>query len=216
MKYNTTTLPNGLRIIHLPAPGQQVLYCGYAIAAGTRHELPGEEGLAHLTEHTTFKGTERRTALQILNELERVGGDLNAFTTKEHTVYYAVVLHEHALRAIRLLGDIIFSSTYPQAEVEKEIEVVCDEIESYNDSPSELIFDEFENLLFPAHPLGHNILGDSEQLHRYTSADILRFARRHYRPDNMVFFAYGDVPFERLLKAVEKHRHRDSAQRFPR
>ena len=203
MKYNTTTLPNGLRIIHLPAPGQQVLYCGYAIAAGTRHELPGEEGLAHLTEHTTFKGTERRTALQILNELERVGGDLNAFTTKEHTVYYAVVLHEHALRAIRLLGDIIFSSTYPQAEVQKEIEVVCDEIESYNDSPSELIFDEFENLLFPAHPLGHNILGDSEQLHRYTSADIRRLARRHYRPDNMVFFAYGDVPFERLLKAVE-------------
>ena len=203
MKYNTTTLPNGLRIIHLPAPGQQVLYCGYAIAAGTRHELPGEEGLAHLTEHTTFKGTERRTALQILNELERVGGDLNAFTTKEHTVYYAAVLHEHALRAIRLLSDIVFSSTYPQAEVQKEIEVVCDEIESYNDSPSELIFDEFENLLFPAHPLGHNILGDSEQLHRYTSADILRFARRHYRPDNMVFFAYGDVPFERLLKAVE-------------
>ena len=201
MKYNTQTLPNGLRIIHLPAPGQQVVYCGYAIAAGTRHELPGEEGMAHFVEHTTFKGTEKRTSLQILNELERVGGDLNAFTTKEHTVYYATVLRDDVKRAVSLLTDIVFNSTYPQAELDKEIEVICDEIESYNDSPAELIFDEFENLLFPGHPLGHNILGTREKLSTYTSADALRFARRHYRPDNAVFFVYGDVPFERIASS---------------
>ena len=204
MKYNTQTLPNGLRIIHLPAPGQQVVYCGYAIAAGTRHELPGEEGMAHFVEHTTFKGTEKRTSLQILNELERVGGDLNAFTTKEHTVYYATVLRDDVKRAVSLLTDIVFNSTYPQAELDKEIEVICDEIESYNDSPAELIFDEFENLLFPGHPLGHNILGTREKLSTYTSADALRFARRHYRPDNAVFFVYGDVPFERIASSVER------------
>ena len=203
MKYNTTTLPNGLRIIHLPAPGQQVVYCGYAIAAGTRHELPGEEGLAHFVEHTTFKGTEKRSSFQILNELERVGGDLNAFTTKEQTVYYATVLHEHFKRAVSLLTDIVFHSTYPQAELDKEKEVICDEIESYNDSPAELIFDEFENVLFPNHPLGHNILGTRERVRSFTTADAQRFARRHYRPENMVFFVYGDVKFERLVNSVE-------------
>ena len=203
MKYNTTTLPNGLRIIHLPAPGQQVVYCGYAIAAGTRHELPGEEGLAHFVEHTTFKGTEKRSSFQILNELERVGGDLNAFTTKEQTVYYATVLHEHFKRAVSLLTDIVFHSTYPQAELDKEKEVICDEIESYNDSPAELIFDEFENVLFPNHPLGHNILGTRERVRSFSTADAQRFARRHYRPENMVFFVYGDVKFERLVNSVE-------------
>ena len=199
MKYKCKTLPNGLRIIHLPATGQQVVYCGYAIAAGTRHELPGEEGLAHFVEHTTFKGTEKRSSLQILNELERVGGELNAFTTKEHTIYYAAVLRDHVKRAVSLLTDIVFYSTYPQAELDKEKEVIGDEIESYNDSPAELIYDEFENLLFPNHPLGHNILGTREQLSTFTSADALRFARRHYRPDNAVFFVYGDVD----LKSVE-------------
>ena len=201
MKYNTTTLPNGLRIIHLPAPGQQVVYCGYAIAAGTRHELPGEEGLAHFVEHTTFKGTDKRSDFQILNELERVGGDLNAFTTKEQTVYYATVLHEHFKRAVNLLTDIVFHSTYPQAELDKEKEVICDEIESYNDTPAELIFDEFENLLFPNHPLGHNILGTRERVRSFTTADAQRFARRHYRPENMVFFVYGDVKWPKLCSS---------------
>ena len=180
-----------------------MVYCGYAIAAGTRHELPGEEGLAHFVEHTTFKGTEKRSSFQILNELERVGGDLNAFTTKEQTVYYATVLHEHFKRAVSLLTDIVFHSTYPQAELDKEKEVICDEIESYNDSPAELIFDEFENVLFPNHPLGHNILGTRERVRSFSTADAQRFARRHYRPENMVFFVYGDVKFERLVNSVE-------------
>lgn len=191
-----------MRIIHMPAAGQQVVYCGYAIAAGTRHELPEEEGLAHFVEHTTFKGTTKRSAFQILNELERVGGDLNAFTTKEHTIYHAAVLHEHVGKAISLLSDIVFNSTYPEAEIETEKEVICDEIESYNDSPAELIFDEFENLLFDGSPLGHSILGNSQRVRSFTSADAQRFARRHYRPDNTIFFAYGDVEFERLVKSL--------------
>ena len=147
MKYNTYTLDNGLRIIHLPSDSK-VVYCGYQINAGTRNEEPGEEGLAHFCEHVTFKGTERRKAWHILNCLESVGGDLNAYTNKEGTVYYSAILKEHIARAVDLLTDIVFHSVYPQAEIDKEVEVICDEIESYNDSPAELIYDEFENIIF--------------------------------------------------------------------
>jgi len=203
MKYNTTTLPNGLRIIHLPS-SSPVVYCGYQIAAGTRNELQGEEGLAHFCEHVTFKGTERRGALQIINALEQVGGELNAFTNKEDTTFYAAIHRDHLRRAIDLLTDIVFHSQYPQAEIDKEIEVICDEIESYNDSPAELIYDEFENILFEGHPLGHNILGQAEQLRTYTTEDALRFTRRHYRPDNAIFFVYGDVEFCQVVKLLKK------------
>jgi predicted Zn-dependent peptidase len=204
MAYNTWQLPNGLRIIHLPS-SSQVVYCGYQIAAGTRHEEVGDEGLAHFCEHVTFKGTERRTSLQILNSLEQVGGDLNAFTNKEDTVFYAAVLKDHLSRAIDVLTDMVFHSTYPQQEIDKEIEVICDEIESYNDSPAELIFDDFENILFAGHPLGHNILGNAERLRQYSTADALRFTRKYYRPDNSIFFAYGDIDFKRLVRLLEKH-----------
>ncbi len=203
MDYNIFTLPNGLRIIHLPSTSP-VLYCGYGINAGTRDELPGEEGLAHFCEHTTFKGTARRKAWHILNCLERVGGDLNAFTTKEDTVYYASILGEHLARAVDLLTDIVFNSSYPQQEIDKEVEVICDEIESYNDSPAELIYDDFEGMVFRGHPLGHNILGQAEQLRTYTTADALRFTRRYYRPDNAVFFAYGDIDFQKLVKLLQR------------
>ena len=202
MKYNTYTLDNGLRIIHLPSDSQ-VVYCGYQINAGTRDELPGEEGLAHFCEHVTFKGTERRKAWHILNCLESVGGDLNAYTNKEGTVYYAAILKEHIARAVDLLSDIVFHSTYPQQEIDKEVEVICDEIESYNDSPAELIYDEFENILFKGHPLGHNILGTAEQVRQFTTEDALRFTRKLYRPDNAIFFAYGDIDFKKLVKLLK-------------
>ena len=197
-KYNTYTLDNGLRIIHLPSTSQ-VVWCGYEIAAGSRDEQSGEEGLAHFCEHMTFKGTERRSALQVINALESVGGELNAFTNKEDTVFYAAVTKEHFTKAINLLTDIVFHSQYPQQEIDKEVEVICDEIESYNDTPAELIYDEFENLLFNGHPLGHNILGKAELLRTFTTADALRFTRRYYRPDNVVFFVYGDVDFKKLI-----------------
>ena len=203
MKYNTYTLDNGLRIIHLPSDSQ-VVYCGYQINAGTRNEEPGEEGLAHFCEHVTFKGTERRKAWHILNCLESVGGDLNAYTNKEGTVYYAAILKEHIARAVDLLSDIVFHSTYPQQEIDKEVEVICDEIESYNDSPAELIYDEFENILFKGNSLGHNILGTAEQVRQFTTEDALRFTRKLYRPDNAVFFAYGDIDFKKLVTLLKR------------
>ena len=203
MKYNTYTLDNGLRIIHLPSDSK-VVYCGYQINAGTRNEEPGEEGLAHFCEHVTFKGTERRKAWHILNCLESVGGDLNAYTNKEGTVYYSAILKEHIARAVDLLSDIVFHSVYPQAEIDKEVEVICDEIESYNDSPAELIYDEFENILFKGSPLGHNILGTAEQVRSFKTEDALRFTRKLYRPDNAIFFAYGDIDFKKLVKLIQK------------
>ena len=203
MKYNTYTLDNGLRIIHLPSDSK-VVYCGYQINAGTRNEELGEEGLAHFCEHVTFKGTERRKAWHILNCLESVGGDLNAYTNKEGTVYYSAILKEHIARAVDLLTDIVFHSVYPQAEIDKEVEVICDEIESYNDSPAELIYDEFENIIFKGSPLGHNILGTAEQVRSFKTEDALRFTRKLYRPDNAIFFAYGDIDFKKLVRLLKK------------
>src|SRR5574344_1640316 len=210
MKYNTYTLPYGLRVIHLPS-NSPVVYCGYEIAAGTRDEEKGDEGLAHFCEHVSFKGTRHRSAWNILNCLESVGGDLNAYTNKEDTVYYAAILKEHVDRAVDLLSDIVFQSTFPQTEIDKEVKVICDEIESYNDSPAELIYDDFENILFEGHPLGHNILGNAERVCRFTTEDAMRFTRKNYRPENMIFFAYGDVDFKKLIKKLEKIEIPDNA-----
>ncbi len=202
MNYQTHTCKNGLRIIVLPSDSA-VIYCGYAIKAGTRHELPGEEGLAHFCEHLSFKGTRTRSAVQIINALEGVGGELNAFTNKEDTVYYAATTRQHFRRAVDVLSDIVFCSLYPQHEVEKECEVVCDEIESYEDTPSELIYDDFENLIFEGHSLGHNILGTSEQVRSYSSEDAHRFTCRYYRPDNTIFFASGNISLPSLVRQLE-------------
>lgn len=203
MTYNTYTLPNGLRIIH--ARNQSpVAYCGYAIDAGTRDEQENEQGLAHFVEHLIFKGTQKRHAWHILNRMENVGGDLNAYTNKEETVVYSAFLAEHFPRAVELMTDIVFHSTYPQVEIDKEVEVIIDEIQSYEDSPSELIFDDFEELVFPNHPLGRNILGKPDLLHQFKSEDALRFTSRYYRPDNMVFFFQGNIDPKRVVRLVEK------------
>lgn len=202
--YNIHTLKNGLRVIHRQADSD-IVYCGYQVAAGTRNEVPGEEGLAHFCEHVTFKGTERRTAIQIINSLEGIGGELNAFTNKEATVYYAALLKEHFAKTVDLLSDIMFHSTYPQAEIDKEVEVICDEIESYNDSPSELIFDDFEDMIFGGHPLGHNILGSVENVRGFKTEDAKRFTSRFYVPENMIFFCYGDVDFKKIVRLLERH-----------
>ncbi|MBF1537469.1 MAG: insulinase family protein, partial [Prevotella salivae] len=201
--YNTMTLSNGLRVIH-QSSDSNVVYCGYELNVGTRNEESGYEGMAHFCEHVSFKGTKRRKSWHISNALESVGGDLNAYTNKEDTVYYAAVLKEHTARAIDLLTDIVFYSTYPQAEIDKEVEVICDEIESYNDSPAELIYDEFENLLFANHALGHNILGTAERVRSFKTADAQRFTQRYYRPENSIFFLYGDVDFKRVVRLLER------------
>ena len=203
MQYNTATLNNGLRIIHLPNTSK-IAYCGYQIKAGTRNEKPGDEGLAHFCEHVTFKGTQTHTSTAIINKLESVGGDLNAFTNKEDTVFYSAIPVEHFAKAVDVLSDIVFYSIFPQAEIDKEVEVICDEIESYNDSPAELIYGEFENLVFKGHPLGHNILGSADRVRSFTTADAMRFTQQYYRPDNAIFFVYGNIDFKRLVKTLEK------------
>ena len=200
-KYNIHTLQNGLRIIHLPSTSP-IVYCGIGINAGSRHEGEGEEGVAHFCEHVTFKGTQKRSSIQILNCLESVGGDLNAFTNKEDTIFYAAIQKEHLSRAVDLLTDIVFHSVYPEQEIAHEIDVICDEIESYNDTPAELIYDEFENLLFQQHPLGHNILGSHERVKTFTSQHAQSFTARYYRPDNAIFFTYGDLDFNRLVRKL--------------
>ena len=201
--YHTHQLSNGLRIIHLPSDSK-VVFCGYAVKAGTRHEQSGEEGLAHFCEHLSFKGTQRRSAVQIINALEGVGGELNAFTNKEDTVYYAAITNDHLSAAVDVLSDMVFFSQFPEHEMEKECEVVCDEIESYEDSPAELIYDEFENILFSGHPLGHNILGTAERVRAYRPAHARAFTQRYYHPSNCIFFASGQLDFNRLVRMLEK------------
>ena len=203
MSYNTFTLPNGLRLIHAPSP-TNVAYCGFAVDAGTRDELDGEQGMAHFVEHLIFKGTKKRRAWHILNRMENVGGDLNAYTNKEETVVYSAFLKEHFARAAELLADIVFHSVFPQPEIDKEVEVIIDEIRSYEDSPSELIFDDFEELIYPGHALGRNILGKPELLRSFRSEDARRFVARYYKPANMVFFVLGDIDFKKVVHTVER------------
>ena len=204
MQYNEYTLPNGLRIIHEPTLSK-VSYCGFAIDAGSRDEAENEQGMAHFVEHLIFKGTEKRKAWHILNRMENVGGDLNAYTNKEETVVYAAFLTEHLERALELLGDIVFHSTFPQHEIEKETEVIIDEIQSYEDNPSELIFDDFEDMIFRNHPLGRNILGKPDLLRSFRTEDVLSFTRRFYQPGNMVFFVQGQYDFKKIVRLAEKH-----------
>lgn len=199
----TATLDNGLRIIFEPSDSE-VAYCGYLVRAGTRHEEKADVGMAHFIEHLSFKGTKRRRSSQVSLYLERVGGDLNAFTNKQETVYCATILRKDILRAIDLLTDMVFHSTYPQEEINKEVEVIIDEIESYRDNPAELIFDEFEQILFKNSSLGRDILGQADRLREYTTADARRFADRYYRPDNCVFYLHGRGDFDKVVRALEK------------
>ncbi len=192
-----------MRVIHMMSP-THVAYCGIAIDAGTRNEELSEQGMAHFCEHMMFKGTQKRRAWHILNRMEAVGGDLNAYTNKEETVVYAAFMKEHLARATELIADVVFNSTYPQHEIDKEAEVIVEEIESYNDTPSELIFDEFEDIIFKGHPLGHDILGTKEMVRSFRTEDALRFTQRLYRPERMVFFVFGNYSFEKVKKIVEK------------
>lgn len=203
-KANTHTYSNGLRLIHVPSP-TNVAYCGISIDAGTRDELEGEEGMAHFCEHMMFKGTEKRRAWHIINRMEAVGGDLNAYTNKEETVVYSAFMKEHFDRAAELIFDIVMHSTYPQHEIDKECEVIVDEIESYNDSPAELIFDRFEDIIYKNKDLGHDILGTAENVRHFKTEDALRFTKRLYKPEKMVFFVLGNMDFNKIKKTVGKY-----------
>lgn len=208
MQHETFSLPGGLRIIYLPSVSP-VSYCGFAINAGTRDENSKQFGLAHFVEHLLFKGTKKRKAWHILNRMENVGGELNAYTTKEETFIYSVCLHENVERAMELLSDLVFNSQFPSAEIEKEREVILDEINSYKDNPSELIFDEFENILFKGNEFGHHILGEEESLNRFTSATCHQFVNQFYHSANMIFFFYGKTDFSKIIRLAEKYFSQD-------
>ena len=200
----SATLSNGIRVVH-HQDDSPVVYCGLAIGTGTRDEDDNESGLAHFTEHMLFKGTEHRKSYHIINRLETVGGTLDAYTTKEETFLYSAIPTPYFGRAVELLGDLLFHSTFPSHEIEKEKEVVLDEIQSYNDNPSESIFDRFDELIFAGSPLGRNILGNEEELQWYTTYSFLRFVANHYDSQNIVFFSFGNISFKQALHLAEKY-----------
>lgn len=205
MKPHLFTLENGIRVIHWEDSKATVGHCGLIIDAGSRDELPGEEGMAHFIEHTIFKGTKKRKSFHILSRLDVVGGEINAYTTKEETCIYGSFLTPHYERAIELIADITFNSTFPRKEIDKEKEVIIDEINSYLDDPSETIFDEFEEQLFEGHQIGKNILGDKKTIRKFGLKEIQAFIERNYATDQMVFASVGSIPVKKLQRLLERH-----------
>lgn len=204
MTYQTHTLNNGLRIIHQPSESN-ISYCGFAINVGTRNEQSGEEGMAHFVEHMLFKGTRKRKTHHIVNRMENVGGELNAYTNKEETFVYATFLEEYTQRAMELLGDMLFNSYFPQNQIDRERDVILDEIQSYQDSPSELIFDDFERLLFPDHSIGNYILGTKESLKSFDHNAVENFVKRNYLLEHMLFFSFGNTSFNKIVRWAQKY-----------
>ena len=198
-------LPNGVQIVHRKTTSP-VVYVGIMVGAGTRHELPNENGMAHYIEHCVFKGTEHYTARQIINHIEGIGGEINAYTTKEETTFYAATLRNHFRTTLHLLADMVLHPTFNKKETDKEVTVILDEIESYNDSPSELIYDDFENMIFEGSSLAMPILGTKKTLRRISkSPDIaLNWMKTHYRPERMVLFVLGNITTQQVISAAEK------------
>jgi predicted Zn-dependent peptidase len=202
--HRTALLDNGIRIVH-KCVDSDVAHCGIIINTGTRDESENQHGIAHLTEHMLFKGTKKRRAFHVLSRMEDVGGEIDAYTTKEETCITASFLHEFYQRAIELISDVLFNSTFPEKEIEKEKEVIVDEINSYKDSPAEMIFDDFEDLIYPGHSLGRNILGEEKSLIGYKSIDIRNFIAEKYNTDQMVFCSIGNIKFDKLLRYCNKY-----------
>ncbi len=197
-------LPNGIKILHKHRPGA-IAHISLMVNTGMRDELPNENGLAHFVEHMLFKGTKKRKAYHVLSCLENVGGELNAYTTKEETCIHASFLKEHYNKAIELIADIAFNSVYPANEMDKEKEVIIDEINSYRDNPAEEIYDEFENNLYKGHEMGRNILGTTELVNNYSRNDLLNFITKNYSTEKMVIATIGDIPFNKFKNKVTAH-----------
>ncbi len=217
MELQSFTLPNGIRLVHQPVQSP-VAHCGIFIHAGSRDETDAEHGVAHFIEHTIFKGTEKRNVFQVLNRLENIGADLNAYTTKEETCIHASFLNTFYDRTLELFQDIFFHSVFPEKELEREKQVIMDEIRSYHDTPDEQIFDDFEDLVFAGHPLGKNILGTAKSLKRLKQNDVLNFIHRNYHLDEVVIASVGKIDFRKLVKLVNKYfnDHPGRGQSHPR
>jgi predicted Zn-dependent peptidase len=200
----TFVLKNGIRVVHQEV-NSPVSHFGVLINAGSRDEEENEQGIAHFIEHVIFKGTNTRKAFHILNRIEDVGGELNAYTTKEETSVYAIFLNEFYPRSVELISDILFNSIFPAKELEREKEVVFEEINSYKDTPSELIFDEFEEILFDGHPIARNILGTPELIKTFNKENILKFMDENYHTDQMVLSSVGNISMKKLIRLTEKY-----------
>lgn len=205
IEYQYYQLSNGIRLIHKQLENTIVAHCGLFINAGSRDEKETEHGIAHFIEHVIFKGTKKRKAYHILSRLENVGGELNAYTTKEETCIYASFLSHHFSRVLELFADVSLNSVFPDKELKKEKEVVVDEINSYKDNPSELIFDEFEELLFYGHSLGKGILGTPSSVRSFSRIDLLRFIKRNYHTEGMVISTAGSLPFKKVIQFAEHY-----------
>ena len=204
MEYQFYELPNGIKLVHKQI-ASKVAHCGVIINAGTRDEKPNEHGLAHFIEHVIFKGTNRRKAYHIINRLEDVGGELDAYTTKEETCIYADFLYNYYERTIELLSDILFNSIFPEKELNKEKDVIIDEINSYKDNPADLIFDDFEELIFDGHPIARNILGTKKNLRTFNKEKVAEFMRNNYHTDQMVLCSVGNIEFKKIVRIFTKY-----------
>ncbi len=201
LDYQSYTLKNGIRVVHKHS-NRIAAHCGIFINAGSRDEKENEQGLAHFIEHTIFKGTAKRKAYHVLSRIESVGGEINAYTTKEDTVLYASFLHKHYKRSLELFADILFHSSFPEKELEREKEVIIDEINSYKDSPAELIFDDYEELLFKDHPIGRDILGKPKYIKKFGKKHIHQFIENNYNPEEIVICSVGKISFHQLIKWI--------------
>ena len=201
--YNIFELSNGLKCVHLRSDSK-VSYCGIAVNAGSRDDGINKHGIAHFVEHTIFKGTKQRRSWHISNRMERIGGELNAYTSKEETVVYTVAPNGYVRRAIELLADLISNSTFPENELEKERVVVIDEINSYLDSPFDSVYDKFEDMIYCGSSMGHNILGTPESVMSLSSQDCRNFIDKHYTPDNMVVYCVDASPTSKVMRIMEK------------
>lgn len=198
-------LKSGMNLVHYPVPGSPVTHCALMIKAGARDEPINKTGIAHFIEHILFKGTRKRKAYHILNSLEVIGGELNAYTTKEETCIHASVMNNYLERATELISDILYNSTFPLKEIEKEKKVVIDEIHAYEDMPYEQIFEDFEGILFNGHQLGNSILGSESHIHSFTNHDVMKFIKEVYREENMVWVVAGSINESDVLKLAEKY-----------
>ena len=203
--YHLHTLPNGIRIAHKQVPHTQIAHVGLMLDIGSRDELPHQQGLAHFWEHMAFKGTTRRQAHHIINRLENVGGELNAYTTKEKVCFHASVLGNHVEKAVELIADIAFHSTFPERQIERERGVILEEMSMYYDSPEDAIQDDFDELVFPKHPLGYNILGTSETVRSFTKESLDEFIRENLDTSRVVFSSVSSMPFAQVVRLAEKY-----------
>ncbi|HYG38539.1 MAG TPA: pitrilysin family protein [Cytophagales bacterium] len=204
-EYELYTLSNGIRVVHKQVTNTRIAHCGFILDIGSRDEKPDQQGLAHFWEHMAFKGTQKRKAFHILNRLETVGGELNAYTTKEKICFYASVLDNFFENALELLTDITFDSIFPEKQIERERNVILEEMSMYHDAPEDAIQDEFDNIVFKNHPLGNNILGTAESVRSFHRDDFKKFIFENLDTEKVVFSCVANLPLSKVVKLLEKH-----------